>query len=49
MGGGPNSAEGNSERAEQLIGHLQKIFGYSLSAENIRKGVFAAYGSGNND
>jgi len=48
MGGGPDAGEAANARAEQLIGYLQKAYGYSLTGETSEKVVFIAHGNGNN-
>lgn len=48
MGGGPDASEGANERAQQLIGYLQKALGYSVTGETSEKVVFICHGNGNN-
>src|SRR5262249_36891743 len=48
MGGGPDASEVDVERADRLISHLQKAFGYSATGGTAEKVVFVAHGGGNN-
>src|ERR1039457_4753354 len=48
MGGGPDASEAALDRADRLIGYLQKAFGYALTGVTSEKVVFIFYGSGNN-
>ncbi len=48
MGGGPDASEEELQRAERLVSHLQKAFGYSATGITSEKVVFVPYGGGNN-
>jgi len=48
MGGGADASEGGQKRAEVLIDHLQKSFGYTVTGLTSEKVVFMPYGGGNN-
>ena len=48
MGGGADASEGDLQRADELIGYLQKGLGYSITGEVREKKVHVAYGGGDN-
>lgn len=48
MGGGPDAPESALERADRLVAHLQKAFGYSATGITSEKVVFVPYGGGSN-
>lgn len=48
MGNHPDASEPELDRAERMVGYLQRAFGYSLSGTTEEKAVFVPFGSGDN-
>jgi putative DNA primase/helicase len=48
MGGGPDAAEPELDRARRLVDYLRRALGYSLTGTTIEKAVFIPFGAGDN-
>ena len=48
MGNHPDASDPELERAERMVGYLQRALGYSLTATTEEKAIFVPFGTGNN-
>lgn len=48
MGNHPDASEPELDRAERMVGYLQRALGYSLTATTEEKAIFVPFGTGNN-